>query len=358
MTTVTLNIPATTFVSSAQPNNNFSSDPLIYAGTDAVYSDCIGLMEIILPPLPVTRVDSALLQLAVVAKSGGAPSPVVVNRVMAAFSAATVTYNTQPAFTATPSNVDVTATDLFTVVEIDVTEIVNNWLNGDFPNYGIALTNSDGITAVQFATNNIIFEPYFPMLTLTYSEPVSAICFSYAQLANVIEQIIVLYPTNVITVFTTGFSPSSVTGTPYQLYQSPEGTEGAIFILQDNGEEAIPLNAITAIYTGDGTVYDPSITYLTPPTFPAGCDTDLITAYHDYLPVLTDIQAMYMGALVQASGMIYKNEYGLLVLSDVDGNTPIFIPVTNITMVFPVNQQQGTEESGHPKVTITDKVQT
>jgi len=355
MPTITLNIPSTTFVSSALPDNNFSFYPLILTGTDVGFFDCISLLQIALPSLPVTHVDSALLELAVIVKSGDAPSPIIINRVTTPFATDTVTYNTKPSFTPTPSQFNITTPDLYTKIQIDVTALVNDWLNGIYTNNGIALTNSDGTTLVQFATNNIVYEPYFPTLIINYTtlpvEPTNAICFSYAQLAHIIEQLILLYPTNVITVFTTGLQPSSVTGTPYKLFSSPEGTNGAIFILLDNGQEAIALNAITAIYTGDGTVYDPSITYLPPPQFSVGCDTNLITAYHDYLPVSTDIQ-MYLGSIVSASGSIYKNEYGILVLSDADGNTPIFIPVVNITMMFPLNQTGTLLADAHPHVTI------
>ncbi|MEL7565482.1 MAG: DNRLRE domain-containing protein [Dehalobacterium sp.] len=359
MPTVVLNIADTTFVSSALPDTEFAYSPVIYTGTDQTFHNCISLLQIALPSLPVTVVDSALLQLAVIVKGGVNPSLVVVNRVTSNFSTETVTYNTLPAFTPTSSQINVTPSDVLTTVEIDITPLVNTWLSGVFPNFGIALTNPDGTTVVEFCTNDILYEPFFPKLVLTYSsapvEPDTAICFSFAQLAHIIEQIIQLYPTNVITVFTTGLSASSVTGTPYQLYSSAEGTYGGLFILLDNGqEEAISLNAITAIYTGDGTVYDPSITYLSPPTFPQGCDTNIITAYHDYLPVETDV-TMYMGSNITASGTIYKNEYGILVLSDTDGNTPIFVPVTNIRVILPTNQPSDLQRDTRPRVTITEK---
>ncbi|NBJ16874.1 MAG: DNRLRE domain-containing protein [Dehalobacter sp. 4CP] len=357
MATLTLNIPDTTFVSSYLPDMNFSSYPLVYSGTDPSFQNCISFLQIVLPVLPVTSVDSALLELSVIVKSGAAPSPLVVNRVTDPFSTATVTYNTRPAFTATPSGIDITTEDLYTTVQIDVTTLINDWLNGAYSNNGIALTNSDGTSVVAVATNSINYEPFDPRLVLTYTpvKPDTALCFSYAQLAHLIEQLITLYPTNTMSVFLTGFSPSAITGTPYQLYVSPEGTYGMIFILLDNGQqEAIPLNAIAAIYTGDGTVYDPSITYLPPPQFPDGCDKNLITAYHDYVPVSTDVQ-MYLGSIVQASGLVYKNEYGILVLSDADGNTPVFIPVMNITSIFPVTQNSSGQKTALPRITITNK---
>ena len=169
MPTTTLNISSTTFVSSAQPDNNLSFYPTMYVGLDPAFQNCISLLQVTLPPLPVTQVDSAKLQFAVIVKSGAAPSPVVVNRVTAPFNTATVTYNTRPPFTATPSQINVTTADLYTTVQLDVTALVNSWLDGTFTNDGIALTNSDGTTVVQFATNNIGYQPYFPELILTYS---------------------------------------------------------------------------------------------------------------------------------------------------------------------------------------------
>lgn len=338
MPTVTVNIPETTFVVSAQPNNNFSFYPLIYTGTDPSYQNCIGLLKIALPTLPVSVVDSAKLELSVIVKSGAAPSPIVVNNVTTSFQTTTVTYNTIPAFTATSSGISVSQSDLYARVQIDITGLVNAWLSGTTANNGVALTNSDGTTVVQFATNAIVWEAYFPSLVLTYSlSPVqaSALCFSYAQLAHIIEQLITFYPESVMTVYTKGLVSSAVSGTPYQLYKSSVGTYGALFILTDTGvQTAIPLNSIAAIYTGDGTVYNPSITYLNAPVFPAGCDTNLITAYHEYLPVSTEV-SINSGAVVQASGAIYKNEYGIIVLSDADGNTPVFIPVLNTTDIVP-----------------------
>ena len=359
MPSVTVSIPLTTFVSSAMPDNNNSFYPLLYTGTDPNFQDCISLLEIELPTLPVTAVDKATLQLSVIAKSGDTPSTIVVNKVTSPFSATTVTYNTMPSFSATTAQTSITADDLYKAVEIDVTSLVNEWLSGVSQNYGIALTNNDGTTIVQFASNNIVYEPYFPKLVLTYPEAppdTTGTSFAYAQLAHVIEQLITLYPTNVFTVFTRGLTASSVTGTPYELFKSSSGTLGTLFILDDGGnKEAIPLNAITGIYLGAGSVYNPSITYLTPSGLASGFDTNLLSAYYESLPVSTDVH-LFMGSNVNASGMVYKNEYGIIVLSDEDGNTPVFIPVFNINVVLPTfSTTNAAAKTGSFKVTIEVK---
>lgn len=198
------------------------------------------------------------------------------------------------------------------------------------------------ISLVNSTSGDITFSSLVPIkagLALFKDEPPgdlsdSSLCFSYAQLSHVIEQLITLYPASVLSVFTT--NANVVTGTATSLYTSPDADGAGLFILTDSlgQSQAIPLAAICAIYTGEATVYDPSITYLTPPSpLPKGCDTDLLTAVNDYLPIPTEV-IIQMGVTVQASGEVYQNEYGILVLSDASGNTPIFISVSKIARII------------------------
>lgn len=198
------------------------------------------------------------------------------------------------------------------------------------------------ISLVNSTSGDVTFSSLVPIkagLALFKDEPPgdlsdSSLCFSYAQLSHVIEQLITLYPASVMSVFTT--NANAVTGTATSLYTSPDADGAGLFILTDSlgQSEAIPLAAICGIYIGDATVYDPSITYLTPPSpLPKGCDTDLIAAIHDYLPIPTEV-IIQMGVTVQASGEVYQNEYGILVLSDAGGNTPIFISVSKIARII------------------------
>jgi hypothetical protein len=163
----------------------------------------------------------------------------------------------------------------------------------------------------------------------------TAISFAYAQLAHLIEQLIVFYPTSLLYVFLTGMNPWYITGYPYQLYKSEEGTFGGLFILNDGGQyEAIPLSAIAALQF-DTAVYNPAITYLSRPLFPPGCDTNEITAIHDYAATLSGDILFYLGSIAYSTGPIYKNEYGLIVQADAAGNDPAFLPVMNITSILP-----------------------
>ncbi len=170
MSTEFLNTSETTFVSSALPDTNFSTNPVIHAGTDEAFQNTISFLRYTFPSLPVSEVDSAILQLSIITKTGAALSPVVVNRVTSSLDTDKVTYNTRPSFIPTASQTDITKDDLYTTVQIDVTELVNQWINGTSPNYGLAITNSDSTTAVGFGNNEILHEPFYPVLILTYTE--------------------------------------------------------------------------------------------------------------------------------------------------------------------------------------------
>jgi hypothetical protein len=308
-----------------------SSYPVMHVGTDTAFQNSIGLLKFTLPALPVTKVDSAKLQLAVIAEGQTSPSTIVVNRATSAFTASTVTYNTKPSYVATASQITVSSADLYKNVQIDITDLVNSWLDGTYTNQGIALT-SPGPT-VQLATNAFGQSQYSPELILTYSYPYgnSAESFCYAQLSNVIKQLMALHPTGTMTVYTRG--TVYISGTPYELYASPDATYGMLSIMSDSGEfAAVPVNNITAVAIS-GITYDPTITYLTPPTFNPGSYTNLLLSMHSYLPISTSVD-MYLGPFVEATGVIYKNEYGVLVKTDsTAGNNPVFIPVVNINAV-------------------------
>lgn len=164
----------------------------------------------------------------------------------------------------------------------------------------------------------------------------TAVSFSYAQLAHVIEQIIKFYPTTTIKAYTPGFSFAGLVGTPVELYSSPESTYGGLFVIEDEtGSGAIPLQSIATINLGEGVAYNPAINYIPKPTFPEGCDKNIITAVHDYLPISTPVD-IYSGCVIQTTGIVYKNEYGLLVLADdTFGNNPTFVTIANIRGIIP-----------------------
>ncbi len=193
---------------------------------------------------------------------------------------------------------------------------------------------------INTGTGNYYYSSKVPLkasLVITrddLAEPVNMRCFAVDQFINILAQMIIVYSTTTWTVYTE--SLYSYSGIPLELYTAPNAEKPGLLRLIDanNDYEAIPIEHITAIYPGDGTLYDPTFTYLTPPDpIPHDCSSDLLAAVQSYLPVGTTV-TMGLGPAISASGDVYRNEYGVVVLSDAGGNTPIFIASPNILRIF------------------------
>ncbi len=170
MSTKFLKTTETTFVSSAFPDTNFKTNPVIYAGTDKTFQKTISYLHYALALLPVSEIDSAILQLAVITKTGDTLTPVVVNKVSSPVDTDTVTYNTRPSLTPIDTNINISTDNLFATIRIDITELVTQWIDDASTNFGIALTSTDEATSVGFGTNVILHEPFYPILILTLKE--------------------------------------------------------------------------------------------------------------------------------------------------------------------------------------------
>lgn len=183
-------------------------------------------------------------------------------------------------------------------------------------------------------------------------------CFAVDQFTNILSQMITAYPTTTWIIFSS--SLASYSGMPLDLYTSPNATGPGILRLVDvnNDYEALPIANITVAYPGAGTLYDQSFTYLSPPDpLPPGCDTDMIAAIQSYLPLGTSVD-IRLGPAITATGEIYRNEYGVLVLSDADGNTPIFIATPHILRIFTTEDPTTltlSKGSKRPPAVIIDK---
>lgn len=141
----------TTFVSSALQDINFSISDIIAVGTDPVFLNSTGLLKFDGIASLTEPVGSAVLVLYMLSLTGGTSSPILVNRIISPFQIESVTYNTQPSHVKTTSVAYVTTCDVLKYITIDITDLVNGWIAGLYPNYGIALTNSDEETSVLFA---------------------------------------------------------------------------------------------------------------------------------------------------------------------------------------------------------------
>lgn len=179
-------------------------------------------------------------------------------------------------------------------------------------------------------------------------------CFALRQFTHILSQFVSAYNTNTWTVFPS--SLASFSGTPLDLYTAPDATGPGILRLMDTlgGIEMFPISNICAIYPGADTVYDPSFTWLTPPSpLPTGCEDNVIMAIQSSLNI-GDYVSVRTGPSVSASGSIYQNHYGVLVLSDEDGNTPILIYTPNLLRVYleESNNMNNLNQKGKTEVKI------
>ena len=157
------------------------------------------------------------------------------------------------------------------------------------------------------------------------SNPASCSCA--AQMRNVIEQIITLYPNdNLIVAMESGDNAS---GRPGALLPGPNSNPDAgLFQLVNNQgtpEEALSICRIVSI-TITSSTYNDAITYLPAPVpNPTGCDANCEIAVRSYVPVGTNSVSIKAGGQTVAQGTILKNEYGILVITGNNNSNPAFV---------------------------------
>ncbi len=157
------------------------------------------------------------------------------------------------------------------------------------------------------------------------SNPASCSCA--AQMRNVIEQIITLYPNdNLIVAMESGDNAS---GRPGALLPGPNSNPDAgLFQLVNNQgtpEETLSICRIVSI-TITSSTYNDAITYLPAPVpNPTGCDANCEIAVRSYVPVGTNSVSIKAGGQTVAQGTILKNEYGILVITGNNNSNPAFV---------------------------------
>jgi hypothetical protein len=179
-------------------------------------------------------------------------------------------------------------------------------------------------------------------------------CFGTAQLAHLLPQMIQWYNGTTWSVFS--LSLATYQAVPIDVYAAPGRTGPGFLRLAGAGDSvtALSIDSITAIYPGDDTVYNPGFTFLPPPDpLPPGCVGDKLAAIQAYLPLGTTVNSFRLGPNIAGSGMVYRNEFGLLVFSDEEGNTPIFVASTHLLAVGTDNSPVFFADGGRAGVKAT-----
>ncbi|MGM9879348.1 MAG: hypothetical protein ACI31R_04915 [Bacilli bacterium] len=152
-------------------------------------------------------------------------------------------------------------------------------------------------------------------------------CLCVAQMRNIIEQIISLYPDdNLIVAMESG---NNASGRPGSLIPGPDtNPDAGLFQLvntQGTPEEALSICRIASI-TVTSSTYNDAITYLPVPS-PAleGCGANCEAAARSYLPVGTTNVDINAGGQTVAQGDVLRSEFGMVVIVGNDNSNPSFV---------------------------------
>lgn len=176
-TSTTIALPATAdaYIASERPLQNFGGDAL-YLGYNLAGANNFGAQRLLIqfeidPYVPDTAVvNSATLRLNLSFSSPADDDPMgtVVRRVASPWTEDTVTWNTEPAWTAVDSTSSVGSA--ITYYEWPLTDLVEGWLTGLYPNYGVEIIGDEAIQQREraFYSRETTTELY-PILFVDYT---------------------------------------------------------------------------------------------------------------------------------------------------------------------------------------------
>lgn len=132
-----------TYVDQEQPATNFGDDRHIQIGQDEFGQRRHGLFQFDLSDVPATTIHSATFKAYV--QSADRATAVDLRKVLQPWDEATVTWTSIPATTDIGVSASVGPTE-YVYYTWDVTDLVQSWLTGGVPNYGLLLMSSRSFT--------------------------------------------------------------------------------------------------------------------------------------------------------------------------------------------------------------------
>lgn len=195
----------------------------------------------------------------------------------------------------------------------------------------ITLWIENSSASTVFLANNVQAKSELRIFN-TYTEE----CFLINQLANLLSQIVTIYPNANARVLTT--MTSEIFATIGSLYISPTtSTVQGLFLNVDGvGQYFANINDILGIELSDST-YDNSISYLPlPDTAQYSCTNNAVINLYDYFESIPDAEELIIstGPNAGVQGTIETNQYGIVVLTQPGGASPAFIVTPKMSNVF------------------------
>jgi RHS repeat-associated protein len=163
-----------TYVMSSYPSNNYNLTPELRTGYTSSTGITRSYMDFTesLPNLTGKLLVKAELKLYKWNDIGTvSPTNVYANRITNSWNNSTITYGTQPTLDTSQTYGSTSATGSAKWLSMDVTSLVNGWLNGTYPNNGVALrSTSEGTAGSYQKYNSSETASNKPYLAITYSE--------------------------------------------------------------------------------------------------------------------------------------------------------------------------------------------
>jgi hypothetical protein len=174
-TVVELPATADAYIASERPNQNFGADALFLGYNLA--GDHYGAQRMLLrfdvesqiPPGAVVTEAYLRLRLSFSGPVDDEPMGTVLRRVNSFWDEFTVTWNTEPAWTPVDDTTFVGSE--LTWYEWEITEVVDNWVNGVFDNYGVAIIGDETVQQRERAFySRETPTDFHPRIVVTYTE--------------------------------------------------------------------------------------------------------------------------------------------------------------------------------------------
>ena len=160
MPTILLQPSGDTYVSQWYSNQNFSQSKYLCVGFGCRgRNEALIRFDLDLPPN--AEIIRAVLMLHLHDIENANEVFIGVNRILDDYDNATVTWNTTPSYAPVSGSFRVSCRDAGKCVQADITELVREWAEDSYPNYGLALTGDPrrrGV-AIFLSSNNDYGEP-------------------------------------------------------------------------------------------------------------------------------------------------------------------------------------------------------
>ncbi|SHK88555.1 hypothetical protein SAMN02745123_03464, partial [Desulforamulus aeronauticus DSM 10349] len=160
------------YIAQSYPTTNFGSVAALYIGSFTRINDVYrSLIQFPTPIIPAGNVlNNAFLRLYLYRKDVPGVQPIYIYRVNTPFNQNTVTWNNRPVSSYTGNFYNFADDQIFQFMDIDVTELVNGWINGDYPNFGLEIRGLEDQPALSaFRSSDYSDSNLWPRLIVTYT---------------------------------------------------------------------------------------------------------------------------------------------------------------------------------------------